>query len=190
VTENAKFKYYYLNKYHINIVISMVVGVLITLLLYNFIGFDESNRIMSKEMLLAIKQYNINLDDFIKQRFAIRIIEFIGLIMLFKTKYSNIIKIGMIYYIGLKISLVLTVFVIEMQFIGIINYFIISFPHEYIYLYCIFKLLYLEDCKGKYGHKKALLMGNYMLLMLIWSISIASETVLKYLLVQKVFIIL
>ena len=90
--EQGRVNYYYVDKYCIYGFLSLVAGILLTLLLYNFIGLNDSNRIMSKDMLLAIKQYNIDLNEYIQQRFIIRIIELIYIFICMKKKIANVLK--------------------------------------------------------------------------------------------------
>ena len=193
MNNNNKTKYYYVNKYIVYGCFLIIAGSLITLLLYNFIGFSNSYRIMSKEMLLAIKQYNIDLNDFVKQKFVFRILELIIVSIILRTKYNKLIKWGIVTYLSIKIGLIFTIFIIEMQFIGIINYLIISFPHDFIYIYCLLKIFNMSErikkseCENRYS-----LCNNFcrcVFILILWSVAILSETCIKNILVKKLFII-
>lgn len=185
----------YVNDYIVYFILSLVAGVLITLLLYNFIGFDESNRIMSRDMLLAIKKYNIDIENYMKNRIVIRGIELITVLIVINMNFRYMLNKIIMLYIGLKMGLILTVFVLEMQFIGILNFILITFPHDFIYFYAIIRLYEVFEGFNEKNKDKSKFITilikcyNYVYIICMWAAAILSETIIKNILIKKLFIV-
>ena len=187
-------KHYYVNNNIIFYMLSLVAGIFITLLLYNFIGTSESNRILSRDMLIAIKKYNVDIELYTKERIFIRGLELLVLVIMYKTKYRYFLNKCIMGYIGFKSGFILTIFILEMQFIGIVNFILVTFPQEFLYTYAIIRLFEVfEEYKNTDNYKGrirriALMVCNYSYITFLWGIALLSEIMLKNIFIKKLFI--
>ena len=119
-------------------IIGLIISILLSLALYNFINPDNRNNILSKNMLIAIKKFDFSIADMLKKNFTYRLIEIIILIIFLLTGLRNKVLNILWFYIGIRIGFFSTIFIKEMGYIGIINLIIISFPHRLFYYTTLF----------------------------------------------------
>lgn len=176
-------------------IIGLIISILLSLALYNFINPDNRNNILSKNMLIAIKKFDFSIADMLKKNFTYRLIEIIILIIFLLTGLRNKVLNILWFYIGIRIGFFSTIFIKEMGYIGIINLIIISFPHRLFYyttLFCLISLIYQnKEYISDYSTRSKLFdkIAPYLNIILLWCSGILSETIINLFLVQKLFII-
>ena len=176
-------------------IIGLIISILLSLALYNFINPDNRNNILSKNMLIAIKKFDFSIADMLKKNFTYRLIEIIILIIFLLIVLRNKVINILWFYIGILIGFFSTIFIKEMGYIGIINLIIISFPHRLFYyttLFCLISLIYQnKEYISDYSTRSKLFdkIAPYLNIILLWCSGILSETIINLFLVQKLFII-
>lgn len=174
---------------------SFICSILATLALYKFINPDNSNNILSENMLIAIKKYDVSIIGMFKKKLIYRLTEIIILVLLLLTKKRDNILNIMWLYLGLYTGFISTIFIKEMSYIGIINLIIIAFPHKLFYLATLFCLISLLYCRNNYindfSTNNTLFdkLAPYINIILLWCCGILSETIINLFFVQKFFII-
>ena len=108
------------------------------------------------------------------------------------TKFKKKILYGLIVLTGIIIGFYSTIFYLEMGYIGLINYILVSFPHQLFYIAAVICLINLVFNKTSIGYetKKNLLdkLAPFLNISLLWLCGVLSETVINLFLVQKLFI--
>jgi hypothetical protein len=163
--------------------------------MYYFLNPYNNNKIFSYNMLVAIKKYQVSYIDLFKDKAAIRIIQFILLVLLLISKYGNKIFSLTCLFAGALCGFYATIFYLEMGYKGIINLIIISFPHMIFYIAAFLCLITHLTQKDKTtvdystSNKFLIKTAPYLNILLLWIIGFLSETVINLFLVQKCFII-
>lgn len=182
-------------KYIFIAIFSLFIASVFTCWLYKFINTDNT-RIITYDMLLAVKNYNFDLKVMYKRTIIHRLIQLIGLFILSLSKWKGRLKWVLLIVISVKLGFILTIFMIEMHIYGFLNFLIILFPHEIFYICAIMSLL-REISKYKYViHKdiKDFAINRtktvaYMKTMSLWICGVLSEITINLVLVQKCLII-
>ena len=173
-------------------ILAFIVSTITTYKIYKYINPDNTNNIFSENMLIAIKHLNIPFQKMFQEKFLLRISEIIILTLLLITKFKKKILYGLIVLTGIIIGFYSTIFYLEMGYIGIINYILVSFPHQLFYIAAVICLINLVFNKTSIGYetKKNLLdkLAPFLNISLLWLCGVLSETVINLFLVQKLFI--
>lgn len=174
-------------------IIAVLISILLTLYLYNFITYNKANTILSNNMIDAIRNYNVSIKDILKQKFIYRTIEIAIFIFFILSKFRDKFMILFGAYIGLCTGFFITIFIKEMGYHGIFDLILISFPQRIFYfatIFCIINMVYnnsnLEETisiKYKIFDKIA----PYVNIILLWGCGILSEAVINLYLIQRFF---
>lgn len=172
------------------LLIGLILSILITTKIYFFINPYNNNKLLSHNMLIAIKNYNVSFCNMFKEKAPIRILEIIILILLliskFKTKVFNLTCL----LSGMSCGFYLTIFYLEMGYKGFVNLILISFPHMLFYIAAFLCLINIltnsDDCNNVKLFDK---IAPYLNILFLWCIGILSEMVINLFIVQKLFII-
>lgn len=176
-------------------IIALLVAIILTIYMYEFITPNKSDVILSDNMIDAIRNYNVSFKDTLKQKFIHRTIEIVVLTILLLSKFRNKFMILMWSYVGLCTGFFITIFMKEMGYHGLLNLILISFPQRIFYLATIFCIISMIYCKNKTEETTPIKykifdrIVPYVNIILLWGCGILSEAVINLFLVQKFFMI-
>lgn len=182
-------------RYVFLMIISFVLVSMGTCWLYRFINTDNT-RIISYDMLLAVKNYNFDLQAMYKRTIMVRMIQIVVLFALGLSKWKNRLRWILPMVVASKIGFILTIFITEMHIYGLINFFIISFPQEIFYIcamVCLVrniswkKLVLSQNINGVTINKSNVVVC--MKILSLWICGVLCEMTINLVLVQRCLII-
>lgn len=168
------------------IVVCVFVGAAFSIGIYSLLGLrGDDNSIITTDMLRALKDFDAINVQLIKRKVVYRLVLYAMIVLAYLFKRYRLLKV-IFTYMCVKIGFICTIFILEMKFIGAINYIFIVSPHEIIYVFVLASLLYRT-----YNEKrtKTINLKMYMDYFMLWSVAIFYETVIKTVFIRKILII-
>ena len=164
------------------------IGIVLAIFIYRLLDLsrDSDNGIITLDMLMALKDYDVINVNLIKTKFICRILLFGFAIMLCVLQKYRLIKM-LLMFMCIKMGFVFMIFVLEMKLIGAANYIFIVSPDEIVYVISLATLLFNIDSL-KYN-AKVINFKIYMSSLLLWLVGIFYETIIKVVFVRKILII-